>query len=251
MIELTNISKTFNANTDAAVFALRDIHLTITQGEFLIVLGSNGSGKSTLLNAIAGSTMVSSGDIRIEGVNVTTLKDFERSKWIARIFQNPLQGTAPDLSIIDNFRLASLRTKPKRLKTGINNKFRAEVQEKISLLNMSLENKLEQSVGSLSGGQRQALTLCMAVMDEAKILLMDEPTAALDPKSSENLMQNAVKFISMFGFTTVFITHHLHDAHHFGNRIIQMQEGSIIRDLPELEKQKLQLNDLYKWFDAL
>lgn len=251
MIELTNISKTFNANTNAAVFALRDIHLTITQGEFLIVLGSNGSGKSTLLNAIAGSTMVSSGDVRIEGVNVTALKDFERSKWIARIFQNPLQGTAPDLSIIDNFRLAALRTKRKGLKRGINNKFRAEVQEKISLLNMSLENKLEQSVGSLSGGQRQALTLCMAVMDEAKILLMDEPTAALDPKSSENLMQNAVKFISMFGFTTVFITHHLHDAHRFGNRIIQMQEGSIIRDLPELEKQKLQLNDLYKWFDTV
>lgn len=251
MIQLTNISKTFNANTDAAIFALRDMHLTITQGEFLIVLGSNGSGKSTLLNAIAGSTTVSSGEIRIEGVNVTTLKDFERSKWIARIFQNPLQGTAPDLSIIDNFRLATLRTKRKGLKTGINNKFRAEVQDKISLLNMNLENKLDQPVGSLSGGQRQALTLCMAVMDEAKILLMDEPTAALDPKSSENLMQNAVKFISMFGFTTIFITHHLRDAHRFGNRIIQMQEGKIIRDLSAMEKQKLQLTDLYKWFDTL
>jgi putative ABC transport system ATP-binding protein len=177
------------------------------------------------------------------------LKDFERSKWIARIFQNPLMGTAPDLSIIDNFRLASMRTKSKKLILGITNKFRSEVQEKIRLLNMGLENKLDSAVGSLSGGQRQALTLSMAIMDEAKILLMDEPTAALDPKSSELLMDNAVKFISLFGFTTIFITHHLKDAHRFGNRIIQMHAGKIIRDIQHLEKEKLQLNDLYGWFD--
>lgn len=249
MIELRNVNKIFNEGSVNAVRALKDINLKIEKGEFLILLGSNGSGKSTLINVIAGNTTVSSGEIFIEEKKVNHLKDFERSKWIARIFQNPLMGTAPDLSIIDNFRLASLRTRSKKLVTGITNKFRAEVQEKISLLNMGLENKLDAAVGSLSGGQRQALTLSMAVMDDAKILLMDEPTAALDPKSSALLMNNAVKFISLFGFTTIFITHHLKDAHRFGNRVIQMHGGKIIRDIRSAEKEKLQLNDLYGWFD--
>jgi putative ABC transport system ATP-binding protein len=249
MIELRNVNKIFNDGTANAVHALKDINLEIEKGDFLILLGSNGSGKSTLINAIAGSTSVNSGEILIEDKKVNHLKDFERSKWIARIFQNPLLGTAPDLSIIDNFRLASLRTQKKKLTLGITKKFRSEVQEKIRLLNMGLENKLDVSVGSLSGGQRQALTLSMAVMDDAKILLMDEPTAALDPRSSEILMSNAIKLISLFGFTTIFITHHLKDAHRFGNRIIQMHEGNIIRDLRGEEKEKLQLNDLFKWFD--
>ncbi|MEP7169058.1 MAG: ATP-binding cassette domain-containing protein [Bacteroidota bacterium] len=249
MIELRNVNKIFNEGSLNSLLALKDINLKIEKGEFLILLGSNGSGKSTLINIIAGSTSVSSGTVLIEGNKVNHLKDFERSKWIARIFQNPLMGTAPDLSIIDNFRLASLRTQSKKLMLGITNKFRSEVQEKISLLNMGLENKLDSAVGSLSGGQRQALTLSMAVMDDAKILLMDEPTAALDPKSSELLMNNAVKFISLFGFTTIFITHHLKDAHQYGNRVIQMHDGKIIRDIRSAEKEKLQLNDMYGWFD--
>ena len=249
MIVLQNVNKIFNEGTNNAVHALKNINLEIVKGEFLILLGSNGSGKSTLVNIIAGNAAATSGDVFIEGKKVNHLKDFERSKWIARIFQNPLQGTAPDLSILDNFRLASLRTQSKKLKLGITNKFRSEVQEKVRLLNMGLENKLDSSVGLLSGGQRQALTLSMAVMDDAKILLMDEPTAALDPKSSELLMSNAVKFISLFGFTTVFITHHLKDAHRFGNRIIQMDNGAIIHDIRNEEKEKLKLNDLYEWFN--
>lgn len=248
MIELKKVNKTYNQGTENAVYALQDINLTINKGEFVVLLGSNGSGKSTLINVIAGNTIVSSGDILIEGNKVNNLKDFERSKWIARIFQNPLQGTAPDLSIVDNFRLAALRTQSKKLKLGINKKFRFDVREKISLLNMGLENKMDAAVGSLSGGQRQALTLCMAVMADAKILLMDEPTAALDPKSSENLMHNAVKFISLFELTTIFITHHLKDAHRFGNRIIQMQEGRIARDIAAEGKAKLELNNIYDWF---
>lgn len=249
MIELRNVNKIFNEGSVNSVHALKDITLKIEKGEFLILIGSNGSGKSTLMNIIAGNTTAISGDVFIEGKKVNHLKDFERSKWIARIFQNPLMGTAPDLSIIDNFRLASLRTQSKKLVLGITKKFRSEVQEKIRLLNMGLENKLDSAVGSLSGGQRQALTLSMAVMDEAKILLMDEPTAALDPKSSELLMYNALKFISLFGFTTIFITHHLKDAHRFGNRVIQMHEGKIIRDIRGEEKEKLLMNDLYEWFD--
>src|SRR6185436_8122290 len=188
MIRLRNVNKIFNEGSVHAVHALKDINLEIEKGEFLVLLGSNGSGKSTLINTIAGNTPVTAGDVLIEGHRVNHLKDFARSRWIARIFQNPLMGTAPDLSIIDNFRLASMRTKSKKLILGITSAFRSEVQEKIRLLNMGLENKLDAAVGSLSGGQRQALTLSMAVMDEAKILLMDEPTAALDPKSSELLM---------------------------------------------------------------
>lgn len=249
MIELKRVNKIFNEGTVNAVHALKDIDLKINKGEFVVLLGSNGSGKSTLVNAIAGNIFVSSGDVMMEGNKVNHLKDFERSKWIARIFQNPLQGTAPDLSIIDNFRLASLRTASKKLKLGINKIFRSEVQEKIKLLNMGLETKLDSPVGSLSGGQRQALTLIMAIMDQAKILLMDEPAAALDPKTSENLMANAERLISMFGLTTILITHHMKDAHRFGNRILQMQDGKIIRDLSKEGKQKLQLNEMYGWFE--
>ncbi len=249
MIELRSVHKTFNDGTVHAVHALNNINLIINREEFVVLLGSNGSGKTTLINVIAGTSSVNAGEILIEGNKVNNLKDFQRSKWIARIFQNPLQGTAPDLSIIDNFRLASLRTKSKKLITGINQKFRSEVQEKISLLNMGLENKLDSPVGILSGGQRQALTLSMAVMDDAKILLMDEPAAALDPRSSELLMENAAKFISLFKFTTIFITHHLKDAQHFGDRIIQMQEGKIVKDIPKEEKEKLKLNDLFGWFE--
>ncbi len=249
MIELRDVNKIFNEGTPIAVYALKNINLKINKGEFVILLGSNGSGKSTLINAIAGETSISSGDVFIEERRMNNLEEFERSKWISRVFQNPLQGTASDLSIIDNFRLAFLRTQSKKLILGVNNKFRSIVKEKISLLNMGLENKLDAAVGTLSGGQRQALTLSMAVMDDAKILLMDEPTAALDPRSSENLMTNAAKFISLFNLTTIFITHQLKDAHRFGNRILLMQEGKITKDLGGEKKAKLELTEIYNWFN--
>lgn len=250
MIELKGVNKIFNAGTANAVHALHDTNLKIERGEFVVVIGSNGSGKSTLLNVIAGNIFADSGEINIEGKKVNQLKDFERSKWIARIFQNPLLGTAPDLSILDNFRLASLRTKKKILKVGIDKKFKETVKEKISLLQLGLENKLDRMMGSLSGGQRQALTLCMAVMDDAKILLMDEPAAALDPKTSETLMHNAEKLINMFNLTTLLITHHIKDAQRFGNRILQMNEGKIIRDIPAQQKSPLSVNEIYGWFDS-
>ena len=183
-----------------------------------------------------------------ENKQVNHLKEHQRSKWIARVFQNPFAGTASDLTIIDNFRLTALRTKSKALTRGINKKFIDEVKEKISLLGLGLENKTEQLMGTLSGGQRQALTLIMAIMDEAKILLMDEPTAALDPKTSELLMHHANKIIQQYTLTAILVTHQIKDAHVYGTRIVQMQEGYIKRDLNITQKQLLSLSEIYSWF---
>ena len=249
MINIQNISKTFLPGSANAVSALQHINLIIAGGEFLILTGSNGSGKSTLLNAIAGSCAVDEGKIFFEKTDVTALKDYQRSKFISRIFQNPLAGTAPNLSIIENFRIAALRTQSKKLRIGITGKFKNEVAEKVSILKMNLENKLDQKMGTLSGGQRQALTLIMAIMAETKIILLDEPAAALDPRSSALLMQNAKQVISNFSLTAIMVTHNLKDAHQYGNRIIQMSEGQIIKDLNSQQKSNLTLTDLYSWFE--
>jgi putative ABC transport system ATP-binding protein len=249
MIELRNISKTFNTGSASEIRALQDINITIHQKEFVVVVGSNGSGKSTFLNIIAGNQKPDGGKILIEGKEVNNLHEHQRSKWIARIFQNPLMGTAPDLTILENFRLAALRTQNKTLTIGTKKKFRETVREKISMLNLNLENKVDQPMGTLSGGQRQALTLIMAVMDNAKILLMDEPAAALDPKTSETLMTLAKKIIDDFGLTAILVTHQMKDAIRYGNRIILMSEGTIKTDLTGDEKMKLQLQELYSWFE--
>ena len=248
MISLENVSKTFNKGSANEVKALDKVSLEVIQGEYVVLIGSNGSGKSTLLNAIAGTFRVDQGNVMLDNQDVSRFKDYARSTWVARIFQNPLSGTAPDLSILDNFRLAALRTRRKTLRLGITSKFKKEVQGKIALLGMGLENRLNQKMGNLSGGQRQALTLIMAIMDEAKILLMDEPSAALDPKSAENLMQKADLIKNEFGLTAILVTHDLKDAHQYGNRIIHMVSGKIHRDLSKAEKVELSLNDLFGWF---
>jgi putative tryptophan/tyrosine transport system ATP-binding protein len=248
MIEINSISKTFNPNSPQEIRALKDINLSINKEEFVVIVGANGSGKSTLLNAIAGNIIADKGSISIENTNVTNWKDFRRSKWIARIFQDPFSGTASELSIIDNFRLASIRTKKKALSIGINSKFKELVRERIAMLGLGLENKLEQPVGTLSGGQRQALTLIMAIMDDAKILLFDEPSAALDPKTSEIIMQKSNQIIKEFKLTAILITHNLKDAGNYGNRIILMREGSIVYDHKADVKTKLSLQQLQDWF---
>ena len=248
MIQLSNLHKTFYPGKLNEVKALRNINLTVSAGEFLVIVGANGSGKSTLLNSIAGSILPSSGDILIDKNTVTKFAEHQRSKWIARVFQNPLSGTAPDLSILENFRLASIRTSRKSLKIGINDAFKNTVRSRISLLGMGLENKIAQPMGTLSGGQRQALTLLMAVMDDVKILLLDEPTAALDPRSAEIVMQTADKLIADYKLSTILITHNMKEAFNYGNRIIQMAEGRIVRDLDKNEKSKLSHTDLYEWF---
>ena len=248
MIELKHISKTFNQGTANELIALKDLSLKIEPSQFVLMIGSNGSGKSTLLNVLAGNVPVNEGKILIDGNDITQLKEHQRSKWIARIFQNPLMGTAPDLSILENFRLAALRTQSKKLITGTTEMFRRQTRDKISLLNLGLENKIDQQMGTLSGGQRQALTLLMAVMDEPKILLMDEPAAALDPKTSGVLMLLAEKIIREFNLTALLVTHQLKDVLSFGNRVIMMHEGSILKDLNKAEKSTLQVNDIYSWF---
>jgi len=248
MIQLSNIQKTFNTGKPNQVTAIDKVSLDIDNGEFVVIVGSNGSGKTTLLNLLSGNILPNSGTITIDDNDVTRLPEYKRSKWIARIFQNPLLGTAADLSIIDNFRLAALRTQNKGLSIGKNDKFKALVKERIATLNMGLEDKIEQPIGTLSGGQRQALTLLMSVMDTCKILLLDEPTAALDPRSADNVLRIANDLINQYKLTAILVTHNLKDAGNYGSRIIQMGEGRILRDIKDTEKQNLKQNELYDWF---
>ena len=248
MIELQHVTKVFNRGKVNEVSALEDVTLSIADGEFAVLVGANGSGKTTLLNTIAGAILPSEGRVSINGREVTRLPEHKRSKWIARVFQNPLAGTAPELSILDNFRLASLRTGKKRLVIGINDRFRNTVRDKIAVLGLGLENKLQQPMGSLSGGQRQALTLLMSVMDHTDILLLDEPTAALDPKSAEVVMQTAEKIIADYRLTTILITHNMRETLRFGNRIIHMAGGRVVRDVDAAAKKALKLEDMYGWF---
>lgn len=248
MIDLSSIHKTFNRGKPNEVNALNGVTLHIAQGEFVVIVGSNGSGKSTLLNIIAGSIQPTTGTVNLDGKIVNNLPDYKRSRWIARVFQNPLSGTAPDLSILDNFRLAALRTHKKGLTIGINEAFNQRVKDKIAILGMGLENKIAQPMGTLSGGQRQALTLLMSVMDDCKILLLDEPTAALDPRSADVVMKTADKLIKDFDLTAILITHNLKDAFTYGNRIIQMTEGRVIHDMDSAVKLQLKQTDLFEWF---
>jgi putative ABC transport system ATP-binding protein len=248
MIRISNLQRTFNSGDVNEVKALQNVNLTINRGEFVVMVGANGSGKSTLLNCLAGSVFPSSGEIFIDENNVTRLPEYKRSKWIARVFQNPLSGTAPDLTILENFRLAALRTNTKNLSIGITENFKLIVKERVAMLGMGLEDKINLPIGALSGGQRQALTLLMAVMDDVKLLLLDEPTAALDPKSAETVMKTAAKLISDYQLTAILITHNMKEAFTYGNRIIQMYEGEIKRDLNSAEKTALTYTDLYDWF---
>lgn len=248
MINIKNLHKVFNSGKPNQVNAVNGIDLKIKTEEFLVIVGANGSGKTTLLDMVAGSVFPSSGSINIDDEDVTKLPDYKRSKWIARVFQNPMSGTASDLSILDNFRLAAIRTRPKGLSIGINDVFKNQVKEKISTLGLGLENKIEQQMGTLSGGQRQALTLLMSVMDSCKVLLLDEPTAALDPRSAEVVMQTAEELIKDYRLTSILITHNLKDAYNYGDRIILMGEGRIQKDLDANKKQALKQTDLFDWF---
>lgn len=248
MINISNIHKTFNPGKPNQVNAVNGITLDIKDEEFLVIVGSNGSGKTTLLDMVAGSVLPTSGSISIDGDEVTRMRDYQRSKWIARVFQNPLSGTASELSILDNFRLAAIRTRPKGLGIGINDTFKNQVKEKISTLGLGLENKINQQMGTLSGGQRQALTLLMSVMDSCKVLLLDEPTAALDPRSADVVMRTADELIRDYRLTSILITHNLKDAFTYGNRIILMGEGQVQKDIGADDKKKLKQTDLFDWF---
>lgn len=251
LIRLCNVSKTFNPGQPAEVRALQDMNLEIAKGSFTVLIGGNGSGKSTLFNVIAGVTRPTAGQVWIAGREVTRLPEYKRSAWIARVFQNPLAGTASSLSILDNFRLASLRTRGKGLRIGINGAFRERVREQVATLHLGLEDKLDQAMGTLSGGQRQALTLLMCVMDHTDILLLDEPTAALDPKSAAIVLTAARQLIDRHNLTAIMITHNLADALAMGDRLVHMQGGAIVHDLAGEKKATLNIEQVQHWFGTV
>ncbi|HRH65039.1 MAG TPA: ATP-binding cassette domain-containing protein [Bacteroidia bacterium] len=248
MIEFIDIQKTYGAGTIHEIKALEPLNLKIMDGEFVVLIGSNGSGKSTLFNLLAGSTQPDKGQILINKTDISHLPEHQRCLYLSRIFQDPLSGTASELSILDNFRLAALRTRKKTLKIGTSQIFRKIIKDRIAGLNLGLESKIDQPVGTLSGGQRQALTLLMAVMDSSQILLMDEPTAALDPGTSRVIMEIAGRIIREEGLTAILITHQVKDVLRYGDRLIQMKEGKILRDLNKTQKQGIQVNEVLGWF---
>ncbi len=248
MLEINDVNLTFHAGTAQEVNALKHINLSIEKGSFTLLLGSNGSGKSTLLNILAGTLLPNSGKVMLNGMELQNEAAYRRSPYIARVFQNSTLGTAPDLSLLDNFRIASLRTQSKGLKVGINAAFRKKVAEQVSILNLGLENRLDQLMGSFSGGQRQALSLLMATFDTLDLLLLDEPTAALDPRSADLVLNLANRIIKEKNLTAIMVTHELQHCIKVGDRIIQLDQGEVIRDIAATQKSSLRLEEVFSWF---
>lgn len=246
MLKLENVSKSFNKGTLDEISALKPLNLDFEKKSFSIIIGANGSGKSTLLNLIAGTILPDQGQIILDMNDITSWKAFERSKYISRVFQNPSQGTAPGLTVLENFRLASLRSQSKGLGIGLGNKFKREIQEVIESAKPDLVDKMNQMMSSLSGGQRQILSILMSTMDNPQLVLLDEPTAALDPKSTEIVIEVAEKIILERGITAIWVTHDLSLALKKGNRIIQLKNGLINKDIRD--KTNLSLQEIQSWF---
>ena len=251
MLDLQHISKTFNPGTVNAKTALRDLSLTLHEGDFVTVIGGNGAGKSTMLNAVAGSFSVDTGRIMIDGTDVTHLPEHKRAAFIGRVFQDPMMGTAPTMQIEENLALAARRGQRRGLKWGVTNAEREEYHEKLKMLGLALEDRMTAKVGLLSGGQRQALTLLMASLKRPKLLLLDEHTAALDPTTAAKVLELSDKIVEENGLTAMMITHNMTDAIRHGNRLIMMNEGRIILDIAGEEKKKLTKRDLLERFAAL
>jgi putative tryptophan/tyrosine transport system ATP-binding protein len=251
MISLNNVHKTFNKGSVNEVYALKGLNLQVNQGDWITIIGTNGSGKSTLLNAISGSFLPDNGTISIDGIDVTYLMEYERAKYISRVFQNPFQGTSPGMTIAENLHLASLRGLKRFPKIGLQKTTIAEYQTAIMQLEMQLDSRLHNVIGSLSGGQRQAITLLMAVMQKPKVLLLDEHTAALDPKTAAQVLQLTERFIVNYGLTVIQVTHSMQQALELGNRTIMMHKGKIIDDIPLNEKKQLTVDDMLDKFADL
>jgi putative ABC transport system ATP-binding protein len=249
MIALQQINKTFNKGNPLEINALKNINLELKEKSFHIIIGANGSGKSTLLNLIAGNILPDSGKIVLNNKSIERLPNFKRSQFIARIFQNPVLGTAPDLSLLDNFKLAASRTHSKKLIINNSQGFKKKVIDSIASLGTGLENRINQPMSSFSGGQRQALSLLMATFDDLQLLLLDEPTAALDPSAAKTVMELANKIIKERNLTAIMVTHDLKHCIDFGTDIIQMQQGEIIRNINFDAKKNLTLTQLYSFFE--
>ena len=251
MLEIKEIWKTFNAGTVNEKQALRGVSLTLNDGDFCTVIGGNGAGKSTMLNAVAGTFPVDSGSISIGGTDVTHLPEFKRAKFIGRVFQDPMMGTAPTMQIIENLALAARRGQSRGLKWGITKAEKEQYQELLHGLDLGLEDRLTSKVGLLSGGQRQALTLLMASLQKPKLLLLDEHTAALDPKTAAKVLELSDRIVEENHLTTMMVTHNMKDAIAHGNRLIMMYDGRIVIDVSGEEKKKLTVPQLLELFSKV
>ena len=251
MLEIKNVYKTFNAGTVNEKVALKGLDLTLEDDDFVTVIGGNGAGKSTMLNAVAGVWPIDMGKILIDGQDVTRLSEHQRAKYIGRVFQDPMMGTAATMGIEENLALAARRGVARSLRAGITKKEREEYHELLKTLDLGLEDRMTSKVGLLSGGQRQAVTLLMATLKKPKLLLLDEHTAALDPKTAAKVLALSEKIVQENHLTTLMITHNMKDAIKYGNRLIMMYEGRVIYDVRGEEKANLQVSDLLQRFEQV
>lgn len=251
MLQVNNLTKVFNFGTVNEKVALNDLNLHLKTGDFMTVIGSNGAGKSTFMNSIAGVFPIDSGTISIANQDITKLKEYQRSSYIGRVFQDPMSGTSPNMTIEENLAIAFKRGKKRNLHLALNKNNRDFFKSSLENLELNLENRLEQKVGLLSGGERQALSLLMATFTEPKILLLDEHTAALDPKRAELINHLTDKIVSQHKLTTLMITHNMEQALQFGNRLIMMHQGEIIIEVNAEEKAKMTVKDLIAAFENI
>lgn len=251
MLKIEHVTKVFNKDEgiENIKVALNDINIEVENGEFITVIGGNGSGKSTFVNVICGVHEVDNGKISIDGIDVTKMKEHNRAKYLGHVFQDPMMGTAANMSIYENLNLAMRRTKKRTLKWALKKSDEKSLKEKIATLNLGLENRMNQRVGLLSGGQRQAITLIMATFNKPKLLLLDEHTAALDPKTAKNVLTLTDKIVHQEKITTIMITHNMRDAIKYGNRLIMFNNGKIIFDIKGKEKENLTIEQLLKKFE--
>jgi putative tryptophan/tyrosine transport system ATP-binding protein len=251
VLQIQGARKTFNAGTSNEVRALCNVDLSIDDGSFVMVIGTNGSGKSTLLNAIAGGFLLDAGSMRLDGANITAWPEHRRAALIGRVFQNPFSGTAPSMSIAENLALAARRGRPRGLGWALAGSMRREFHDGVRRLNMGLEGRLDNPIGTLSGGQRQALTLLMASWCKPKLMLLDEHTAALDPKSADQVIRLSEEIVARDRLTTLMVTHSMHQATNLGDRLLMMHRGKVIHDFRGAEKQRLRADDLLKRFEDI
>ena len=248
MLDIKLISKTFNPGTINEKKALQEVSLHLNPGDFVTVIGGNGAGKSTLLNTVSGALSVDTGSITIDGVDVTNLPEHKRAKYIGRVFQDPMMGTAATMQIEENLALAARRGKHRGLRSGITAAERKLYKEQLATLDLGLEDRMTAKVGLLSGGQRQALTLLMAALQKPKLLLLDEHTAALDPKTAAKVLETTQRIVEKDNLTTLMITHNMRDAITYGNRLIMMYNGRIVVDVSGEEKKQLTVEQLLSLF---
>ena len=249
MLEVSAAFKLFSAGTPNEVRALDGVDLTIDDGSFVIVVGTNGSGKSTLLNAVAGTVALDSGSILFDGIDITKWPEHWRASIVGRVFQNPFSGTAPNMSIAENLTLAARRGQRRGLGWALSGRIRRELRERVKTLGLELEDSLDHAIGSLSGGQRQALTLLIATWLKPKLLLLDEHTAALDPKSADQVIRVSRDIVERDQLTTLMVTHSMTQAVQLGDRVVMMYRGRIIHDFRGAEKRRLRVEDLLTRFD--